>query len=239
MVFMNRNIASLQFLTRSLICSQRLFITNITSRPVGSPPKSEWCRPAQATRDRASLKCALRKSQLRVWTSWLEKRQKMKHCLCILCGCRQSPGPLGEDMLHQTGLDDQNFTLARGVGALGISGDTSELHFTAYGAVDICSTRWEVIGKRGWGRTRGMIGQVHVRPCMWGAQVRVAQAEPRSTDEPLTPWPWDVSSTESTSFRINREPQGSFWRANDLLECGPLLLSSKVRYQHECIWWLA
>lgn len=31
-VFMNRNIVSLQFLTRSLICSQRLFITNITSK---------------------------------------------------------------------------------------------------------------------------------------------------------------------------------------------------------------
>ena len=31
-VFMNRNIVSLQFLTCSLICSQRLFITNIISK---------------------------------------------------------------------------------------------------------------------------------------------------------------------------------------------------------------
>lgn len=72
----------------------------------------------------------------------------MKHCLFILCGCRQPPGPPDEDTLHQPVLDDQDFTLTRGVWALGISGDASELHFTAYGAVYIYSTRREVTGKR-------------------------------------------------------------------------------------------
>ena len=96
----------------------------------------------------------------------------MKHCLLILCGCQQSPGPLDEATQHQTVLDEQNFTLTKGVWALGISEDTS--FYWLWSCFHLLHTS-KVTGKRGWGRTRGMIRQVHMRPCMWGTQIRGAQ----------------------------------------------------------------